>query len=402
MDRLAELGMNGLFHADRWGVALPSENAHFSMFGYGKDEFPGRGILEALGAGIDVAPGDVALLAHFVHAEEQEGVLILKNDKPPAESDDVAAIFGAVASHELEDVRIRLTQTHRLRGIVTLQGAVSRYVTDTDPIWMEKPLLEPRPWKSATGDRGADRTARVLRSYLLHCHRLLAGHPVNRARADRGALPLNTLVTQRAGQMKSVEPFPRRWGLRGLSIASAIVYWGLAGFLGMDVRKVADGPDAGADLAERLDLALSSLETYDFIHIHTKAPDEAAHRRNPTAKKEAIEALDRGIGQVIERLLGNPEILVVLTSDHSTPSVGSLIHSGEPVPMTLVGREVRRDEVCRFNEVDCVSGALGFVRGAEFMPLVLNWLDRAKLQGLMDTPENRPFWPGVTVPLRVE
>ena len=34
LDRLAELGMNGLYHPWHQGLALPSELAHFLMFGY--------------------------------------------------------------------------------------------------------------------------------------------------------------------------------------------------------------------------------------------------------------------------------------------------------------------------------------------------------------------------------
>ena len=64
-DALAARGCNGLYHAGRLGLALPSENAHFAMFGNDAAEFPGRGPLEALGAGVDLAPGEVAVLAHL-------------------------------------------------------------------------------------------------------------------------------------------------------------------------------------------------------------------------------------------------------------------------------------------------------------------------------------------------
>ncbi|MFP3983257.1 MAG: phosphoglycerate mutase, partial [Desulfurivibrionaceae bacterium] len=44
LDYLAAKGANGLFHAFSPGVVLPSENAHFAMFGYQEEEFPGRGL----------------------------------------------------------------------------------------------------------------------------------------------------------------------------------------------------------------------------------------------------------------------------------------------------------------------------------------------------------------------
>ena len=47
LDTLARRGANGLFHASSLGEPLPSENAHFAIFGYDMSGFPGRGALEA-------------------------------------------------------------------------------------------------------------------------------------------------------------------------------------------------------------------------------------------------------------------------------------------------------------------------------------------------------------------
>ena len=139
-------------------------------------------------------------------------------------------------------------------------------------------------------------------------------------------------------------------------------------------------------------------DSCDFIHVHTQAPDRAAHTKDPVHKKSVIESLDRALNL----LPGDPETLLVVTSDHSTPSSGPLIHSGEPVPVVFSGGSVRRDKVVNFDEVSCASGALGTVRGTEMMKLVLNFLDRAKLRGLMDTPEDQPHWPGDYEPFKVK
>ena len=66
LDRLARLGSNGLFHAASPGQCLPSETAHYLMFGYDLGAFPGRGLLEAVGYGIPFAERDVLALAHLV------------------------------------------------------------------------------------------------------------------------------------------------------------------------------------------------------------------------------------------------------------------------------------------------------------------------------------------------
>ena len=67
-----------------------------------------------------------------------------------------------------------------------------------------------------------------------------------------------------------------------------------------------------------------------------------------------------------------------------------------------IGPGIRRDRVKSFDEVHCAGGALGQLQGQDFMYCVLNWLDRAKLQGLMDTPADQPYWPGNRKPFRID
>ena len=169
----------------------------------------------------------------------------------------------------------------------------------------------------------------------------------------------------------------------------------------MDSRKVTDTTQPGNDLTQRLQIAGEALNIYDFVHVHTKMPDEAAHTKDPIYKTRVIEALDHGIGTVLDELIANPELLLVITADHSTPSSGPLIHSGEPVPLIFYGQGVRRDLVCRYDEVSAAGGGLGLARGKELMYLILNYLDRAKLHGIMDTPVDQPYWPGHCEPLRL-
>jgi 2,3-bisphosphoglycerate-independent phosphoglycerate mutase len=282
-----------------------------------------------------------------------------------------------------------------------LTGPVSPYVTDTDPMREGHPLIEVQPWRSFAEDISAQKTAHALKQYLIWCYKQLTNHAVNQSRELRGVAPINAVVTQRPGRSRPLPPFESRWGLRGLSISSGPVYWGLCTLLGMDILKARETGDIGNDLAERLKLAKERLKEYEFIHVHTKAPDTAAHTKDPLVKKAAIEALDRGLGEALDPLLKDPEVLIVVTSDHSTPSAGPLIHSGEPVPIVVVGEGVRRDAIGHFDEIHCAGGALGLVRGKEFMHLLLNYLDRAKLRGIMDTPDDQAFWPGDAKPFRL-
>ena len=395
LDRLAALSATGLYHATRFGQPLPSENAHFAMFGGLPDEFPGRGALEALGAGLDLGPKDVALLAHFAHiGPDEQNRLVLLHDKVDMAHDRARLLFDALPPFEHKGVTATLHPENGLFGILVLTGDVSPRVTDTNPMVDGRLLPRPLPLQDHADAPAARRTAEVLAEYLIQAHRALSRLPLNRERVRNGRLPANGLVTQRAGRLTPCPTLRARYGLRGLSIASGAMYAGLSRFMGMDFLRVRDTGDPGADLAERIRLARDRADDYDFIHVHTKTPDQAAHSKTPQAKVRVIESLDRGIGEVADDLLDDPRLLLAVTADHSTPSSGALVHSGEPVPLLFAGEGVRRDGVTAFDEVAVAGGALGCMRGREFLFTVLNYLDRARLAGIHDTPGPVEYWPG--------
>jgi 2,3-bisphosphoglycerate-independent phosphoglycerate mutase len=406
LDRLAALGANGSFHASRQGEALPSENAHFAIFGYTPESFPGRGPLEALGAGIDLTLSDVAVLSHFASLQQDGRGLVLKSGKLSVGPDEIRQLAALAADFEHGGVRVCFHHTHKAHGLLTLHGNVAPFFTDTDPVTEGRLLIEPLAHAGYEQDAAVGSAVAALKSYLLHIYRSLKGHPINRMRGgmrrEAGLDSIDGLVTQRAGRLKPVQPFEQRYGLKGLSMASGLVYQGLSRFIGMDFAKVNDSEDPGEDMAWRIGQAHRALNEYEFVHVHTKVPDEAAHTKDPEKKKTAIEALDAGLARSLPAVLDDPDILVVVTSDHSTPSSGPLIHSGETVPLIFYGRGVRPDDVDRFDEVSAIRGALGQVRGSELMLMILNALDRAKLHGLMDTPRDQPYWPGSYTAFKID
>ena len=395
LDRLAAIGGTGLYHASRFGQPLPSENAHFSLFGGTPEEFPGRGPLEALGANVDLGPEDVAVLSHFAHVMvDAQNRLFLKRDKATVEPDECRDLFEAVPPFEQDGIRITHHPVGGLFGVLRLTGPVSPHITDTNPMVDGRPIPAVLPLREHADDPTAQGTARALRVFLTDAFHRLEASPVNRERLARGLPPVTGLVTQRAGRLTSCPPFRARYGLRGLSIASGAMYAGLARFTGMDFHRAKDTDDPGRDLAERIGLARQKLADYDFIHVHTKAPDQAAHTKDPVAKVRAIESLDRGLASALGPLADDPSLLLAVTADHSTPSCGPLIHSGEPVPLLLVGDGVRRDPVDSFDEISVAGGCLGCMRGRELLLTILNHLDKARMEGIHDSPDPVEYWPG--------
>lgn len=393
LDKIATAGMNGLFHPHLQGTALPSELAHFLIFGYQIDEFPGRGVVEALGEGINVSEGDVALLARIFSVTEERKTLVLRHENPRLDEKSCRILHEAVGRFTHSNIGAEFLPTKGIGGILLLKGEVSCSITDSNPIIEGRPLMEVLPLRSVADDPHTRKTAEALNAYLRWSYRTLSEHPLNRERMKRGLPPINAVGTQRAGMMNRLPSFAEKWGLKGLMIASGAVYHGLGRVIGLETRRVGDTDDPGRDLRERLEMAYKARE-HDFIHVHTKATDEAGHTREPLIKKRVIEAVDAALAYAVEEILPDEEVLFIVAADHSTASSGTMIHTGESVPLVMTGKYVRRDDVRKFDEVSCAGGALSLVRGREFMHLILNFLDRGKLWGLMDSPDDQPFTPG--------
>jgi 2,3-bisphosphoglycerate-independent phosphoglycerate mutase len=118
--------------------------------------------------------------------------------------------------------------------------------------------------------------------------------------------------------------------------------------------------------------------------------DEAGHSKRPFAKRDALAALDSGLGRLLELA---ERAVVCVTGDHATPPTGLVLHSGDPTPLVVAGGAVRPDDVEAFGEAHAARGAYGPLRAADVLPLLLGHADRARLLGHHPTPRDTPAWP---------
>ena len=77
LDRLAKNGTMGQVITVGKGIAPESDIAVFNMLGYKfkHDDYAGRGVVEAIGIGIDFKDGDLALRGNFATLND-DGVII--------------------------------------------------------------------------------------------------------------------------------------------------------------------------------------------------------------------------------------------------------------------------------------------------------------------------------------
>ncbi len=371
LDYLCNRAETGIMVPYRQGIPLGTETAHFILFGYDLEDFPGRGAIEALGEGAVLREGEVFLRTTFGFVEKEEGFLVKSRDTREL-SQEEAKILARAFPPSIKGINIKWKHSFDVHGILTLQGKnLSSFISDSDPFAKNKHIMKIEAFD--TKDKRAVFTAGVLNQFLLQSHEALTKDPVNLERKKEGKMLANFLLTKWAGYKKDLPTFQEKHGMTSLMIGASGLLKGVARFLGMDFKYC-------KDFKKAVQLALES--PYDFIHVHTKEPDEAAHTKNPRNKVEVIEKLDEELKPLRDKKESlKEEVLLIITADHSTPSSGTLIHSGEQVPIMFMGKGVRVDEVESFGERSCTKGSIRMY-GPDLMPMILNLTDRALLYGL--------------------
>lgn len=377
LDRLAAAGETGLMFPLDPGIPLGTDHAHYLLFGYQPEEYPGRAVIDAMGEGLSLNAEDLILRTSWATVRPEgahpprEGYrrFLIQERFTPGVGQAEAHALAESLPESFEGIRAEWHFSHDSHGFLILRDAAECFdasVSDTDPFYEGQYVMGSMAFE--TDAPGAARLADWINRYLLAVHHRLEAHPLNRNRRDAGMAPANFMLTKWAGRLQLPEAFHLRNGMEGAVIGASKLLKGVAKSLGMAYVHCEDYTEA-VGLAHEL--------PYAYIHVHTKAPDTAAHTKNPHQKVSVIEALDHAF----EGLEARRDVLYVITGDHSTASSGSLIHSGESVPVVFLGTMTRRDLGSAFNEVACGLGGLR-IRGKDLMPIILNLTDRAKLYHL--------------------
>jgi 2,3-bisphosphoglycerate-independent phosphoglycerate mutase len=374
LDAFAAAGASGLHVPFGPGRAPTSEVAHWSLFGFAGVPFPGRAVLEALGHGREV-PAGVPLF--YACLRPLGDGLAVGDYAEEADAADAALLFEALSEPAAE---CGFAFDHLRRGEALLWGGYleSAEITDTEPMLPGEPWSRPLPRAGAARAAEARRAAAAMESLLRRGHRLLAGHPVNDRRAGEGRARLEAITTKWGGARAPLPTFRDLVGLRGGAVTTSAMYRGLAALLEMDAREAGKG-----DLAVEMELRLGQAEQLldegcEFVHVHTKATDEAGHSKDPFRKRDTVEALDRGLAGLAP--LARRAVICV-TGDHATPSSGGLPHSGDPTPLAIAGPSLRPDPVRRFGESHARAGELGTLAAGDVLPALCGHADRARQLG---------------------
>ncbi|MCI4330647.1 MAG: alkaline phosphatase family protein [Thermoplasmata archaeon] len=375
------------------GIAPESDAGVLALLGYDPvHDSPGRGVLEAVGVGVSLEPGDVAMRLNFA-TSDGSGVIRdarVGRNLTTTEAERLAAeLTGADLLNDLGiQAEVRATVGHR--GVLWLHprsgGRLSPEVTNSDPFYEKvggmgqaRRPIDGRPLAVAATDPTpeARRTAGAVNEFLRRSEGVLAGSSVNARRAVSGKLLANTILLRNAGSLPDppMQPFAARTGFDGAAVTEMPVERGIARLLGLtDLYVGPMGLDRDRSLGERAEVTRKALSEHSFVYVHLKGPDEPGHDGQALLKKEIIESLDRAFfGPFLEALDWSTTRLIV-TADHATPCV-LRGHSDDPVPLVLRGAGVAPDPSSgaaapKFSERSAGLGSLGHLRGLDVLGLL--------------------------------
>jgi len=333
LDQLVKDSVCGLTYSVAPGITAGSGPGHLGIFGYEPTEYEiGRGVLEALGVGLNMTPFDVAARGNFA-TRDAHAITDRRAGRIPTKTNQELCKKIAKAIPEIDGVKIIIHSGVEHRFVVLFRGeGLDGRIADADP---QTPGLPPKLAEPLVPE--AEETTKIINTFIRQVEDVL-----------KNEHPANTILLRGFAKYPDIPSMEERFKITPAAIATYPMYRGLAKLVGMHLL------ETGQTIRDEIETLKANYDTYDFFFVHIKKTDSYGEDGNFDKKVAVIEELDINIPEVLSL---NPDVLVV-TADHSTPAVLKA-HSWHPNPFLLVNRYIRPDEVIRFSERAFVHGGLG-------------------------------------------
>ena len=377
LDRLAKNGTMGQVITVGKGIAPESDIAVFNMLGYKfkHDDYAGRGVVEAIGIGIDFKDGDLALRGNFATLNG-DGVIIDRRAGRNIEKQDTEAVSNEIEekikfSDENATAIITPTIGHRLVIRIRSDCTLSSNISNTDPAYgrvdgmgiaravtdflkIEKCL----PLDEESHTKLASKLVNELTDQSLD---IMKKSKVNERRKENDKKLLNGILLRDAGNIyPKVTPINDLHSMKFSCIVDMPVEIGISKILKMKTY------DAGGrtDYEEKAKVAAKAMDEQNAVYVHLKGPDEFGHDGDAQGKMENIEEIDKRFFGTLLDNIDSSKVAVIVSADHSTPCINKG-HSADPVPLLISGDMVTNDDTQRFTEIEAKKGRIGLIDGAQ-------------------------------------
>ena len=377
MDMLAKNGIMGQVISVGKGIAPESDIAVFNMLGYKfqHSDYAGRGVVEAIGIGIDFKDGDLALRGNFATLDN-EGKIIDRRAGRKIEREDVEEISKEIEkeikfSNPNASVVVAPTVGHRVTVRLRDSKPLSSEISNTDPAYGR---IDGMGIAKAVSDfmkiekcipleqtEDAISTANLVNEFTEQSLEIMKKSDVNKRRSQKNKKLLNSILLRDAGnKYPNVKPINDLHSMNFSCIVDMPVEVGISNILKMRTY------NAGGltDYEEKASVAAQAMETENAIYVHLKGPDEFGHDGDAIGKMKNIEEIDKRFFGTLLDHIDVSKVAVMISADHSTPSIHKG-HSADPVPVLISGDMITNDDTQRFTEAEAKKGAIGLIEGAQ-------------------------------------
>jgi len=377
MDMLAKNGIMGQVISVGKGIAPESDIAVFNMQGYKfqHSDYAGRGVVEAIGIGIDFKDGDLALRGNFATLDN-EGKIIDRRAGRKIEREDVEEISKEIEkeikfSNPNASVVIAPTVGHRVTVRLRDSKPLSSEISNTDPAYGR---IDGMGIAKAVSDfmkiekcipleqtEDAINAANLVNEFTEQSLEIMKKRDVNKRRSQKNKKLLNSILLRDAGnKYPNVKPINDLHSMNFSCIVDMPVEVGISNILKMRTY------NAGGltDYEEKASVAAHAMETENAIYVHLKGPDEFGHDGDAIGKMKNIEEIDKRFFGTLLDHIDVSKIAIMISADHSTPSIHKG-HSDDPVPLLISGNMITNDDTQRFTETEAKKGAIGLIDGVQ-------------------------------------
>ena len=385
MDVLAKNGSMGQVISVGKGIAPESDIAVFNMLGYKfqHSDYAGRGVIEAIGIGIDFKDGDLALRGNFATLDN-EGKIIDRRAGRKIEREDADKISQEIEkkirfSNPNASVVVVPTVDHRV--IVRLRDSkpLSSEISNTDPAYAR---VDGMGIAKAVSDfmkiekcipleqtEDAASAAILVNEFTEQSLEIMKKSDVNKQRSQKNKKLLNSILLRDAGnKYPNVKPINDLHSMNFSCIVDMPVEVGISNILKMKTF------NAGGltDYEGKASVAAQATETENAIYVHLKGPDDFGHDGDAIGKMKNIEEIDKRFFGTLLDHIDVSKIAVMISADHSTPCIYKG-HSDDPVPLLISGDMIANDDTQRFTEAEAKKGAIGLIEGAQVVKTAIDF-----------------------------
>src|SRR6201984_341919 len=233
------------------GLTPGSGPGHLGLFGYDPLEVQvGRGVIEALGLGMELKPGDVCARANFATLDAHGIVTHRRAGRMPTETCEKLCALLSAKVKKIGETAVLIKAGKEHRFVVVFRGkGLEGPLTDADPNreGFAVPTVKPRDPKNLKQKKMAKLIADFYKAAL----------PV--IAKER---PANGFLMRGIAHQPEIPLFEERYLLKPACLAVYPMYKGLAQLVGM--IKI-EGPQT---IKEQFETYLKEYDNYDFFFIH--------------------------------------------------------------------------------------------------------------------------------------